>query len=186
MHLLSVTSESVFYYIWTILCFFWTKLASGSVLKIKCLIKDSIFFSCFQCLFANCCMLFNQSERVSELDSFQRDYKVCLLSLRWGCWPILWSNYGAEFQKWENAASSHFLALLEKMWLIKLTLDQSHWQNVSSGLTQFSTQLVHSHVIHKRETPINKQSHTSACLWIQQNNHAVKQLTIWCIFKATE
>lgn len=114
-------------------------------------------------------MLFNQPGRVSEFDSFQREYKVCSLSLRWGCWPILWRNCGAELQKWENAASSHFLALLEKMWLIKLTPDQSPWQNVSGGLTQFSSQLVHSHVIHKRETPINKQSHTAAGLWIQHH-----------------
>lgn len=138
-------------------------------------LRSANCFTCFQCWNANFSMLFNQSKE-NEFDSFQRDYKVCSLSLRWGCWPILW----------ENAASSHFLALLEKMWLIRMTPDQSPWQNVSGGLTHFSSQLVHSHVIHMRETHINKQSHSAAGLWIQHHTTVLRNNSIFMYFKATE
>lgn len=74
---------------------------------------------------------------------FRETQLQSLLSLRWGCWHILWKNCGVELQRWENAASSHFPVLLEKMRLIKLTPDQSPWQNISGGLTQFSFQQVH-------------------------------------------
>lgn len=92
----------------------------------------------FQCWYANNWHLTSQREQV-----FREAQLQSLLSLRWGSWHILWKNCGVELQRWENAASSHFPALLEKMKLIKLTPDQSLWQNVSGGLTQFSFQQVH-------------------------------------------